>query len=503
MNRKKSDFAALLVTLFILSLLLSSCTSGMTTVSPTGLSPATAAALPPAKAPTNTGEPPATAILSPEMTLKPGDKYFTVNGKPGFIYSRNLAGYDPFQYELLLGLTKTGGSKLVRVQLDGLGMGFTNTGDLDAAWAKNWEMVFDRAAADGISIIPVFGVWADWNNGTPDYGYSTWNSNPLNNANGGPTANPGELFQKDSTTHRLWLNWMKTLVERWQGRKNIAAWEIFSEVNIASGTTEHIAVGFVEEAAAVIRAADSFHRPLTASLADVGEWPSFYRSDALDFINVHPYPISGKLDTYLISVVRQKLDQYDKPVLIGESGLNAATPDSEAGKITISKNAARGIEHAIWAGMVSGAMNGRALWWEDGYAIYFQSLGFSFLNNYHDSELAASKFIEGIDVSAFKPLASRVQGKITGAALGDEQMVIGWYRDAGCEPPDWPLQAVISKQNVILTVPGSTKNWKVEFYDTRTGTPLLGSATAERQGATITIGLPDFTDDIVFRMYPQ
>lgn len=502
MNRKKNNFVPFLVTLTILSLLLSGCTPGMTAVSPTGLPPATATTFSPSTAPSETIEPVKTVIPPvPEISLKPGDRYFSIDGRPGFIFSRNLAGYQTSDYELLLGLTKTGGSQLVRIQLDDVGMGYTNTGKLDEAWAVNWDRVFDKAAADGINIIPVFGFWANWN--TDNYGFYSWKSNPLNKANGGPAASPAELFQKDSTTHKLWFNWMETLVKRWQGRNNIAAWETFSEINIASGTTEPMAVGFVEEAAAVIHAADSRHRPITASLADVGEWPGFYRSPAIDFINVHPYPISGNLDTYVISTVRKKLNQYNKPVLIGESGLNAATPDSEAGKITISKNAARGIQHAIWAGVVSGAMNGRALWWEDGHAIYFQTLGLSFINKYADSELAASKFMEGIDVSAFKPLVSQYKGKIIGAALGDEQTIIGWYRDAGCQPPDWPLQLVISKQNVTIIVPGSTKNWKVDFYDTQTGTVIPGTALAERQGSMITISLPDFTDDIAFKLYAR
>jgi len=29
----------------------------------------------------------------------------------------------------------------------------------------------------------VFTGWFDWNDGTPDYGYSTWKDNPLNHAN--------------------------------------------------------------------------------------------------------------------------------------------------------------------------------------------------------------------------------------------------------------------------------------------------------------------------------
>jgi hypothetical protein len=55
---------------------------------------------------------------------------------------------------------------------------------------------------------------------------------------------------------------------------------------------------------------------------------------------------------------------------------------------------------------------------------------------------------------------------------------------------------------VTIVVPGSVSEWKVDFYDTKTGTTMIGSATITRQGNGLTITLPDFTDDIAFKMYP-
>ena len=254
-----------------------------------------------------------------------------------------------------------------------------------------------------------------------------------------------------------------------------------------------------EQLAKVAREADPLHRPVTASLADVGEWPDFYRSDAIDFINFHPYPPSARLDTYTLQEVRRYMSFYNKPVLIGESGLNAATPDSAAGKITVAANARIGIQHAIWAETISGAMNGRALFWEDGFGIYFQDLGMPFLQKYTDVEAPAAQFISGVDMTGFKPIVAKASGKILGAALGNENLIIGWYRDASCEPPNWTLQPVISKQTVTITAPGSAANWRVDFFSTKDGTTQLGSAFVARQGQAITITLPDFQDDIAFK----
>jgi hypothetical protein len=296
---------------------------------------------------------------------------------------------------------------------------------------------------------------------------------------------------------------MKTLIERWQGRKNIIAWEIFSEVNMVPDITQTEAIDFVKSAAFIIHNADSFHHPITASLADFGNWSSFYRSDSIDFINIHPYPVSGKLDSTIVTEMHSMLTKYRKPVMIGESGLSFETPDSNPPTLTTAGRADIGIKHAIWAAVVSGAMNGRALWWEDGVAIYFPALNFPFIQKYANADLPASNFVRGVDFTDFQPLTSTSSSSVWGSAIGNENMVLGWFRDAFCEPPDWKLQPVISKQTITITVPGTAANWRVDFYDTKTGTIIISSAVVTRKGNTITLFLPDFQDDIAFKLYAK
>ncbi len=485
MNLKKE----ILVLTVVLSLLISGCTP-VGSINP----PAT---LPPTIAPT------ATPISLPKITLTKGDFYFSLDGIQQFFFSRNVAGYEPQQYLQLLDLTRNGGSRMVRIQLDSMGTGITPKGEVDMVWAQKWERVFDKAAADGLYMILTFTAWYDWNNGTPDFGYSNWKANSFNTANGGKAATPAELFKPGSSIQTMWLAWMKKLVERWQVRENIAAWEVFSEVNLATGPTQTSGIAFVEKAAALIRSADSHQRPITASLADTSGWPSFNFSNAIDFINIHPYPPSGQLDRKILTDVPSIINKYKKPVMIGESGLSALTPDSEPATLTTAVRADVGIKHAIWAGMVSGAMNGRALWWEDGVGIYFPELSWSYLNKYANADLAASRFIDKVDFKNFKPLNIQSSSAITGAVIGNEKMILGWFRDAKCEPPDWKLQPVISKQSVTISVPGSTTNWKVDFFNTKTGVDIVNSAVITRKGKTVTITLPDFTDDIAFKMVIQ
>jgi hypothetical protein len=501
---KKTYLSNALASLIVASFILTSCTPKPTaapTQPPVPTAGPTDTAMPTHTATqitTPTQPPTATPVPFPALTLKPGDFYFSVDGQLSFIFSHNVAGYQQTHYATFLDWTKAGGSKFARIQLDSLGMGFTSKGGVDPNWVAQWNQVFDKAEADGIYILPVFSGWFDWNAGA---GYSTWKSNPLNQANGGPAKTPAELFQKGSATQTLWLQWMQTLVQRWQGRKNILAWEIFSEVNLASGVSESAGIDFVNNAASTIRAADPSHRPVTASIADTGTWPNFYRNASIDFINIHPYPPFAQLDRTIVSEVRLSLARYNRSVLIGESGLSAETPDSNAGKITASENAPLGIKHAVWAAVVSGAMNGRALYWEDSFGIYFPNLGITWMQKYETEELPAVNFVNGIDFSGFLPLKSASSSGVWGAAVGNEKSVIGWFRDAGSEPPNWNLKPVVSKQTVTLTIPGTVANWRVDFYDTKNGTTMLSSAFVTRKGQTITIPLPDFQDDIAFKAY--
>jgi hypothetical protein len=498
LNPKTSPlFIVIFVITSILGGLSSGCTPGNERT-PTSTLSATVA---PAQAETPTATPTSTpSIPIPKILLNKGDSYFSIDGRQGLIFSRNLAGYEPPQYSQLLDLTTLGGSKLVRLQLDSLGMGYSNNGQVDEAWAKKWEDIFDMAASHGIDVMPVFGVWYDWNDGN---GYSTWKANPINAINGGPAKTPRDLFASNSPSQKIWLGWMKTLIERWQSRKNIIAWEIYSEVNMVPGSTEPEGTDFVKNAAFIIRTTDSSHRPITASLADFGDWSGFYRSDAIDFISIHPYPVSGKLDTAIIIETRSMLEKYHKPVLIGESGLSFLTPDTKPATLTTEARADVGIKHAIWAAVVSGAMNGRALWWEDGVAIYFPDLHLPFIKKYADAELSAAHFVKDIDFAYFQPLVSTTDSGVAGAAIGNEKRIVGWYRDAQSEPPDWKAQPILSKQKVTLTVLAVASTWTIDFYDTKTGTDITSSAVVIQKGKKVTITLPDFYDDIAFKMAVQ
>ena len=165
----------------------------------------------------------------------------------------------------------------------------------------------------------------------------------------------------------------------------------------------------------------------------------------------------------ILSVVRERLRKYGKPVLMGECGLDSRPP---RGSLDVAPRADVGIRHAIWASVVSGAMNGRMLWWQDGYDQFEEA---DLCRHYHQAAApAASLFVRGIDFTDFAPVACELPAGLKGAAIGNATMRLAWFRDARCGPPDWPTKP-LSGQPVTVDAPGGS--WRVEFFDPLTGKP--------------------------------
>ena len=466
--------------------------------------------------PTATVQPTATNVPFPRLSLAKGDNYFSIDNTPSFLYGRNVTGITADDFDSMLKMAHSGGTKILRIHVT---FGWWSTpwmrgdGSVNPDWLTTWDQFFDQAQADGMYVMPVFGVWAEWNSGKPDLGSSLWQYNPLNTANGGNFSDPTQLFVPDSKLQKAWMDWLSQLVQHWQARDNIAGWEIFSEVNIATGVagdtnssggvSEPAGAAFVNRAAAVIRQADPAGRPITASVAGIyaanDPWNNFYDLPALDFIEIHPYTES--LDYELITEIGKDLARYKKPVMIGESGLSAYLTANN-----IPSGADLALRHAMWAGLVSGAMNGRLLWSEDGYAVYWdandRTKSFAYMQRFINLERPAVEFVKGVDFTGYQPLAVHFSGapKVWGAAVGSEKSAIAWFRDAYCIPPNWPLAGVISGQTVLISVPGKAANWQVDFYATSNGTDVLQSITVTRQGNAIRVPLPDFKDDIAMKL---
>lgn len=366
-------------------------------------------------------------------------------------------------------------------------------GEIDDGMLRSWDAILDLAEAQGLAVLPVLGVWADWNDGSNGENWHNWDKNPFNAACGGPARQPRELFE-DGICRELWFRRLEIFVQRWAPRRAIVGWEIYSELNLVTGATEDLAVAFTERAASVVRAADPWKRPITASQAGMREWPKLMRSPALDLISIHPYAdgCGGRLDELILSTVRPLLAKYGKPVLIGESGLNSSPP---RGTLDTAPRAGIGVGHAIWMAMVSGAMNGRALWWQDGYDQFEQA---DLCRQQHRAAAMAAAFVKDVDFSGFEPVPCELSAELRGAVLGTDRLRLGWFRDARCAPPDWPERSVAGE---VVTMKAPGKAWRVETVVPETGEAMGVVHVAVREGV-LRLELPVFQGAVALRLVP-
>ena len=438
-------------------------------------------------APASAGQP----DKAPRFELRSGEHYFRVDGRPTFVLGRNPVGMNPTAYDDHFRHAATAGERFMRIHFT-YSPPSEKAGDIDAGMLRAWDAVLDAAEQQRLAVLPVLGVWADWNDGSKNETWHTWDKNPFNVEHGGPAKRPDELFD-DTPCRRLWLKRLETFVRLWSPRRAIVGWEVFSELDLLTGATEERAVVFTERAAAVIRAADPRKRPVTASQAGINEWPKLLQSSALDFIQIHPYadgPFGGRLDDLIISTVRDRLRRYGKPVLLGECGLSAAPPRKT---LDVAARAEVGVRHAIWASVVSGAMNGRMLWWQDGYDQFEKA---DLCRYYHQAAAEAAAFVRDVDYTGFRPVPCVLAEGVKGAVIGNDQVRLGWFRDVRCAPPDWQMKS-LSGQAVTVNASGTA--WRVEFIDTLTG-KATGESRLAVQDRHVRIELPEFQGAIAIRL---
>ena len=426
----------------------------------------------------------------PIFELRKGDRYFRVAGTPAFVLGRNPVGVSPEAFAEHFKNASAAGERFVRIHFTYSPAG-EKAGEIHPDMLKSWDAVLDAAEENRLAVLPVLGIWSDWNDGSRGETWHHWEKSAFNAALGGPARHPSELLA-DTACRRLWLKRLETFVKHWASRRCIVGWEIFSEVDLITGATEDRAVEFVAQAAAVVRAADPAHRPTTVSQAGTNTWPKLLRSAAVQIVQVHPYaahPFGGNLDELILDSVRERLRTYGKPVLIGECGLDWAPP---RGTLDVAPRAEVGIRHAIWASAVSGAMSGRMLWWQDGWDQFEKS---EVCRHYQKAAAPAAAFVQGIDFANFVPVACEAPG-LMGALLGNDHALIGWFRDARCVPPRWP-QRKLSGRQLTLGRPAGT--WRVEFVDTLNGR-VIATRTVQSEKGRLTISLPPFEASIALRL---
>ena len=435
------------------------------------------------------------AETQPWWTLPPGSLYLAKEGRQVPLLLRNVTAGTSSAFLPLLQAARAAGADAVRIQLtQGFGydtLGIDSQGAVLPAWAASWDAVIDAAQQEQLAVIPVFGIWGDWNSGLPDHGWSHFAANPLNQARGGPAASPAELFS-DSETQRRWLSWLETLIARWQHYPNIIAWETFSELDLATGADEANATSFAERASKVIRTADPQSRPVFASTSDLplllGQpWSTLWAGRGADLVSIHPY--DPNLDTAVLARVQAVRTVTAKPILIGESGLDAAAPDGTT--LTSAPAARAGLQQAVWTELVSGTASARALYWEDGYATYYPGTGSAFVQAMNDLDAPAAQWLEGADYSTLLPgtVTSSDETPYVVSYVAGENQVRGYARSRALVAPDWSASPVPSVP-LTLTFPEGASDGEWSLIFTSTSGQVLPPSSGSSSGNALSFTVP-------------
>src|SRR5262245_48405443 len=103
--------------------------------------------------------------------------------------------------------------------------------------------------------------------------------------------------------------------------------------------------------------------------------------------------------------------------------------------------------------------------------------------HYHEAAVVS---VRGVDYSGVAPIPCELPDGLKGATLGNDKTQLGWFRDAHCEPPEWPMK-LMSWQSVTVDAPGDS--WQAEFIDPETGMST-SDKRLETQTGQLRISLP-------------
>lgn len=238
--------------------------------------------------------------------------------------------------------------------------GFHGLDGLHLANAERLDAILDRAWSRGMRLKLVINNHGQASPKTD----SEWRHNPLNRANGGPLAEPAEVF-----THPAALAQQERLrryiVARWADHPAVWGWKLWSEVDLTAGRGQPL-VDWHEQAAARWRELDPSGRAVTTHWA--GNYrranPAICALPGIGYISLDAYrrvgsdrdgPALADLLAGSIHDPAQGLGRFGKPVLVTEFGAGSGDSPEDA----------RAVDHHTggWLGLVSGHAAAPMLWW--------------------------------------------------------------------------------------------------------------------------------------------
>ena len=82
--------------------------------------------------------------------------------------------------------------------------------------------------------------------------------------------------------------------------------------------------------------------------------------------------------------------------------------------------------------------------------------------------------------------------------LGNDRLLIGWFRDAECLPPQWAMRKLNNRK---VSLEGRRGLWTAEFVDTMTGR-VFETRALQAEQRRLGIPLPAFEGAVALRLSP-
>jgi hypothetical protein len=232
----------------------------------------------------------------------------------------------------------------------------TGLGQYNLTNAAFFDKVLESADRHGIGIMLCFMNHRELLD-KDQWGPAGWPALPYNARNAGPATQPIDFFTHPDA-RRAFKARLRYIVARYSAFTSVAFWEIFNEQEF---TKLNIPLAWNGEMTSYLRKIDPAKHLITTSAKvpdEVWELPD------IDLTQTHIYGDGSQIDMVTpIASSAIEVEQFNKPHLVGETGLDSNGPDTKydpKGKGTTFHN-------ALWASALSGNAGSGMYWWWDNY----------------------------------------------------------------------------------------------------------------------------------------
>jgi hypothetical protein len=380
------------------------------------------------------------------------------------------------------------------------------TYSLEAAWRIDY--VVELARSLGVKITLVFdaqqavcepGIWC------------FWNQSAYNAANGGPLAQPSDIWTNAQTLAEFSQRW-RYILARWAYSTSIFSWEIANEADDWAGWGPD-AMAVHLSLAGMLNEEDPWSHMIDDSFANPSvAHPELEGNPLMAFTTAHAYSQPDYADA-VWRLVTPRPSRWNKPAFMEEFGTTWQGPYEHALDPTgIS------VHNAAWASLVGlGAGTGMRWWWNEMDALgqYGQLAGAATLaRNLSSSGVFLShEWSTWSDCSGLGVPYAKA-GWIVGVADNTTGCILLWayntnhtWQRANESAPVLPIEGASLTLHGLPLPPGQA-NVDVEWVNTTTGLPLplplpVARATGEREGFARVVGgsdlqitFPTFVTDV-------